>query len=120
MLILLCEKRIGLQLIKFIQILDLTTYEKMREDIRLDSQSLPQAIRVCTKDKYLGISHQSGYLEIWLIDTILKRDKPTAYRVFENIASSDFIIYYHDNLPRITTLLSVKSEDFESSKKCDT
>lgn len=119
-LLLLCEKRNGLQLIKYIRILDLDTLIQVTEDIRLEGQTQPKAIHLCPMEKYLAISHSSGMLEIWLMETMIKREKPMAYRIFDNHANSDFTIYYHDYQPRIITLLSIKSDDFDVSKKWNT
>ena len=52
--------------------------------------------------------------------TILEMKKPKAYKIFKNLADSDFIFYYDENWLRIVTLLRIKSEDYEITMKWDT
>lgn len=59
-------------------------------------------------------------LEVWDMNTMTKRESPRAYRIFKNIADSDFQFYYDDNWLRVVTLLSIKAMDYDMTGNWDT
>lgn len=68
----------------------------------------------------MAISHARGVLEVWSLRTMIKRENPKAYRIFKDLANSDFIFYYDENWLRIVTLLSIKSLDHDLTGNWDT
>lgn len=84
-IIILCEKRDGLKLQKFMRILNLDDLSHTKEDLMLVMQTQAKAIRMCEHEKYMGISHSCGTLEIWNLKTLFKRPDANAYRVFKNL-----------------------------------
>lgn len=75
---------------------------------------------MCPKEKYVAISHSRGMLEVWDMNTMTKRASPRAYRIFKNMADSDFQFYYDDNWLRVVTLLSIKALDYDMTGNFDT
>lgn len=75
---------------------------------------------MCPKEKYVAVSHSRGTLEVWNMNTMLKKPNPRAYRIFKNLSDSDFQFYYDDTWLRVVTMLSIKSLDYDLTGNWDT
>lgn len=117
LLLVICEKKFGNQRMKYIKLINLSTLEgQLRDDVPLGSQSEPKMIKVCPKEQIVAISHITGELEIWRIDTLLNVRRPRADKIFKNLCNSDFVMFYQKSQQIILSLLNARHNN---SKQID-
>lgn len=118
LLFVLCERKLGSQSKKYIKILNLEKpEEQLCRDVPQGSQYEAKAIKVCPKDKIVGISHVNGELEIWRIDTFLNVQKPRPDKIFKNLCNSDFVLIQQGSQLYILSLLNIRQTKSDTNLK---
>lgn len=123
-LMVMCEKRVNQKLMKYIRLLDLEALtgddpvqKKLRDDVMMNGQSQPKVIRCCPKERMMAISHSSGKVELWMMETLINRMSPKPYRLYKNHGDSDFVFYYAGSFPRLVSLKSKRGDTYKIDKQ---
>lgn len=100
-----------------IRLLNLRKGTQILSDVVLADQSTVKFARICPQEKWLGISHGNGNIEVWYLPFLAQREEPKAYRVLKDVGNSDFYFLYSTEAPTIISLLLQKAKDFAISKQ---